>query len=146
MKIQCCFCKHICCNPKFDEMLDCEIALEESGKPKCYQSKVKPFYLFELETDGEVCKSYLKRLKMKEYVLCEKITIKNNIEANEIIKSFYNLFRNFTFGTQNYQNLISRTEKFLFYEEDKKHNISYDVPFENFMSSAKEEWDDRPRT
>ena len=143
MKIQCCFCKHICCNHEYDEMLDCEIALEESGKPKCYQNN---FDKFKLEQNEEVCKSYFKAFN-EEYGLYERLSMKNNlIEANEIITSFYNLFRNFTFGTQNYQNLISRTEKFLFYEENKKHNISYDVPFENFMSSAKEEWDDRLRT
>ena len=99
MKIQCCFCKHICCNHEYDEMLDCEIALEESGKPKCYQNN---FDKFELEQNEEVCKSYLKAFD-EEYGLYERI-------------------------------------------KDKKHNISYDVPFENFMSSTKEEWDDRPRT
>lgn len=102
MKIQCCFCKHICCNHEYDEMLDCEITLEESGKPKCYQSAVKPFYLFELEDKEEVCKSYLKAFD-EEYGLYERI-------------------------------------------KDKKNNISNDIPFENFMSSAKEEWDDRLRT
>lgn len=95
MELQCCFCKHICCNHEWDEMLDCELALEEEGKPKCYQSTVKPFYLFELETDEKICKSYLKAYN-EEYGLCQKN-------------------RN-------------------------------DIPFENFMSSAKEEWDDRPRT
>jgi hypothetical protein len=124
-------------------MLDCEIALEENGKPKCYNNN---FDKFELEQNEEVCKSYLKAFD-EEYGLYEILSMKNNlIEANEIIKSFYCLFKNFTFGTQNYQNLISRTEKFLFYEEDKKNNISNDIPFENFMSSAKEEWDDRLRT
>lgn len=33
MKPQCCACKHICCNPEYDEMLDCDLALEETGEP-----------------------------------------------------------------------------------------------------------------
>lgn len=96
MKLQCCFCKHICCNHEYDEMLDCEIALEESGKPKCYRNN---FDKFELEQNEEVCKSYLKAFN-EEYDLYERI-------------------------------------------KGKKNNISNDIPFENFMSSAKEEWDDR---
>lgn len=56
MKIQCAFCKHVCCNPEWDEMLDCELALEETGKPKCYTNN---FDKFELETDEKTCKSYL---------------------------------------------------------------------------------------
>ena len=102
MKIQCCFCKHICSNHDYDEMLDCEIALEQTGIPKCNQSQVKPFHLFELETDENICSSYLKAFN-EEQNLFEKIS------------------------------------------SDSSYDI-YDVPFENFMSSAKEEWDDRPRT
>lgn len=56
MKLQCCFCKHICCNHEYDEMLDCELALEEEGRPKCYNSN---FYYFELETDEKICIRYL---------------------------------------------------------------------------------------
>lgn len=117
MKLQCCFCKNICCNHEYDEMLDCEIALEESGKPKCYQSKVKPFYLFDLEEDEEVCKSYLKAFN-EEYGLYKRI-------SNKI--SDYIPFENFMSSTK----------------EDLSCDI--DIPFENFMSSAKEEWDDRPK-
>lgn len=96
MKIQCAFCKHVCCNPEYDEMLDCELDLEENGTPKCYTNN---FNKFELETNEKTCKSYLNAYN-REYSLCQK----------------------------------------------NRNDISYDIPFENFMSSAKEEWDDRPRT
>ena len=56
MKIQCAFCKHVCCNPEWDEMIDCELALEETGKIKCCDVS---FYQFELETNEKTCKSYL---------------------------------------------------------------------------------------
>ena len=55
MKLQCCFCKHIVCNVEYDGMLDCELALEEEGKPRCSNK----FEKFELETDEKICTRYL---------------------------------------------------------------------------------------
>ena len=55
MKLQCCFCKHIVCNVEYDGMLDCELALEEEGKPKCSNK----FEKFELGTDEKICTRYL---------------------------------------------------------------------------------------
>ncbi len=55
MKSQCAFCKHVCCNPEWDEMLDCELDLEEDGTLKCYMNN---FSKFELETDEKICYSY----------------------------------------------------------------------------------------
>lgn len=58
MKSLCCACKHICCNPEYDEMLDCEIAPEETGLPHCCTND--KFDKFELETDPKIVQSYLK--------------------------------------------------------------------------------------
>ena len=55
MKLQCCFCKHIVCNSEYDGMLDCELALEEEGKPRCSNK----FEKFELKTDEKICTRYL---------------------------------------------------------------------------------------
>ena len=57
MKPQCCACKHICCNPEYDEMLDCDLALEETGEPHCC---INNFDKFELETDVRLVFSYIK--------------------------------------------------------------------------------------
>lgn len=69
MKLQCSFCKHICCNPEYDEMLDCELDLEENGTPKCYTNN---FNKFELETDVKICQSYLNAF-IREYSLRREI-------------------------------------------------------------------------
>ena len=66
MKLQCCFCKHIICNPEWDEMLDCELATEETGVMKCCYDKSSPFKLFELDPNSKTCISYLKAYK-EEY-------------------------------------------------------------------------------
>ena len=79
---------------EYDEMLDCEIALEESGKPKCYQNN---FDEFELEQNEEVCKSYLKAFNEEAYNLAlanEKCTIEGKIYAypvsdGENVQMFY---------------------------------------------------------
>jgi hypothetical protein len=65
MELQCSFCKHICCNPEYDEMLDCELDLEENGTQKCYTDN---FNKFELETDVKICQSYLNAF-IREYSL-----------------------------------------------------------------------------
>ena len=66
MKLQCCFCKHIFCNPEWDEMLDCELAKEETCTTKCCYDKISPFKLFELDPNSKTCISYLKAYK-EEY-------------------------------------------------------------------------------
>ena len=77
MKLQCAFCKHICCNPEYDEMLDCELDLEEDGTSKCYTTN---FNKFELETDEKVCLSYLNAFA-REYDL--KRRLNNDRKAAE---------------------------------------------------------------
>lgn len=77
MKLQCCFCKHICCNPEWDEMLDCELALEETGRPKCYNSN---FCYFELETDDKTCMSYLNAFA-REYDLKKRLNDEQKSET-----------------------------------------------------------------
>jgi hypothetical protein len=49
-------------------MLDCDIALEQTGIPKCNRN----FDRFELEQNEEICKSYLKAFN-EEYGLYERI-------------------------------------------------------------------------
>ena len=67
MKLQCCVCKHICSNFEYDEMLDCELALEQEGKEHC--SKDGKFTLFELETDEKICDSFLNQyLREKQFI------------------------------------------------------------------------------
>ena len=56
MELQCCFCKYICANAEYDDMLDCELAMEETAKPKCY---INNFDKFELETNEKICVQYL---------------------------------------------------------------------------------------
>lgn len=67
MKLQCCFCKHIFSNFEYDEMLDCELALEQEGEEHC--SKDGKFTLFELETDEKICDSFLSQyLREKQFI------------------------------------------------------------------------------
>ena len=73
MKIQCSFCKHVCCNPEYDEMIDCELAPEETGKSKCY---VNNFNKFELETNEKTCMSYLDAFA-REYDLKRRLNDRN---------------------------------------------------------------------
>ena len=78
MKLQCCFCMHIFCNPEWDEMLDCDLALEETGKAKCYE---RSFCHFELEQDEKLCTSYLNAFA-EEYDL--KRRLNNDGQTEEI--------------------------------------------------------------
>ena len=77
MELQCTFCKHLCCNPEYDEMLDCELDLEEDGTPKCYTNN---FNKFELETNENTCYSYLNAFA-REYDL--KRRLNNDRKAAE---------------------------------------------------------------
>lgn len=55
MDKKCCMCKYIFCNPEFDEMLDCELASELSGKQKCYYGN---FENFEQENNAEIVEKH----------------------------------------------------------------------------------------
>ena len=74
MKPQCCACKHICCNPKCDKILDCNLALEETGEPHCC---INNFDKFELETDVRLVFSYFK-------AYCGEYGIKQMIQLHKL--------------------------------------------------------------
>ena len=76
MKLQCCFCMHICCNPEWDEMLDCDLALEETERIKCCDVS---FHQFELEQDENVCMSYLNAFA-REYDLKRRLNYDGQTE------------------------------------------------------------------
>ena len=71
---QCCCCKHIVCNPEWDYMLDCDLALEETGEQKCWANN---FDKFELETNDKLVFSYVKaycgEYKIKEMLQLYKL-------------------------------------------------------------------------
>lgn len=55
MRCYCCECKHICVNQKYDGLLDCLLALEESGKQHCSE---RNYEQFEQETDSKIVDYY----------------------------------------------------------------------------------------
>lgn len=71
-----------------------------------------------------------------------------DLEENGTPKCYTNNFNKFELETnektcKSYLNAYNREYSLC---QKNRNDISYDIPFENFMSSAKEEWDDRPRT
>lgn len=55
MRFRCCECKHICANQEYDGLLDCLLALEESGKQHCSE---RNYEHFEQETDTKIVDYY----------------------------------------------------------------------------------------
>ncbi len=80
MKPQCCACKHIFCNPEYDELLDCELSPEETDGDHCCRNN--KFDKFELETDVRLVFSYFKAY-CKEYGIKEIIQL-HKLEQKEI--------------------------------------------------------------
>ena len=89
MKLQCCFCKHICSNFEYDEMLDCELALEEEGKEKCCMSKDKPFNSFELETNENTCIRYLNHWQ-QDFKAFNSVQKHEEIDFREMLENITN--------------------------------------------------------